>query len=87
MTCLAKCAHDEQKTLAEILEIIAYKFRVMLSHVRICFDSCHEDNDHPLKDLFDIIKDQGSAVEASTSKKAQAHREVGQKASPFVCVR
>ena len=49
---LAKCTHDEQKTPAEILDIIAYKFRVMLSHVRICFDSCHEDNDHPLKDLL-----------------------------------
>ena len=56
---LAKCTHDEQKTPAEILDIIACKFRVLLSHVRICFDSCHEDNDHPLRDLFDIIKGPG----------------------------
>ena len=48
---LATCTNYEQKT------------RVMLSHVRICFDSCHEDNDHPLKDLLDIIKDQGLAAE------------------------
>ena len=49
----------------------------MLSHVRICFDSCHEDNDHPLKDLFDIIKDQGSAAEGSTSQRLRRTERLG----------
>jgi hypothetical protein len=85
--CLAKCTHDEQKTPAEILDIIAYKFRAMLSHVRICFGSCHADNDHPLKDLFDIIKDQASAVESSTSKTLRRTERLGKRPHPFVCFR
>ena len=61
------------KTLEEVLKIVAYKLRVVMSHIRICYDDIagtdHGLQKHPWAELFAKIKPHGKELPATSSQK------------------
>jgi hypothetical protein len=67
----------------EVLELVAYKIRVMMSHVRNCYDGAKVDEKkaHQLKVLFGLL-DNGHLVGSSVRKQRREAR-LGRRVHPF----
>jgi hypothetical protein len=77
---------DQQKPLDEIIDLIAYKIRVMLAHLRLSFDSSQNDKNHPLKDVFACMQTATSSC-SSNARKARRQERLGKRPHPFMCFR
>ena len=72
-------AEQGNETPGTVLDVISYKLRVMLSHVRGAYDSCKQKKGHPLNSLFDII----DTKQVSGVKRRRRQARVGQQ-NPFI---
>ena len=78
------------KTLPEVFELLGYKVRVMLSHLRLTFDSSSDDPNHPLASIFQVMKEGASGAAASSSldaRKSRRQARLATRPNPFVCFR
>ena len=80
-------ALQAHKPLEEMYLLMAYKIRVMLSHVRYAFDA-HSGGTHPLNMLFDLMLEGPSpATPPSDSRKLRRTERLGRRLHPFICFR
>ena len=45
--------------VSELYEMMAYKLRVMLHHIRNMFDACKDTEGHGLKGIFRVMEQAG----------------------------
>ncbi len=78
----------EQRTEDEILGLISYKIRVMLSHVRIIYDA-HDPQQgrHALQDIFEVISGAAKIPQVMDARKARRMDRISRRPNPFVCFR
>ncbi len=73
------------KPYEELVETIAYKMRVMLSHVRLSYDSSKNDEHHSLASIFEIMKDPPSC--SNDARRSRRQQRLMSRPRPFVCFR
>ena len=73
---LAEASRDEAGgvPLAEAYEVVAYKIRMMLSHVR-------------LQEIFSVLKESPSSTPTMTMQEARREERLRQRKNPFLCFR
>jgi hypothetical protein len=70
----------------ELVTIMCYKLRVMLSHVRYAFDSQRPGTlDHPLQEVFAIMD--SPTHQGGTARKQRRLDRLGRRPNPFICFR
>ena len=81
-------ALEAHKPLEDMYLMIAYKIRVMLSHVRYACDT-HSGDAHPLKLLFDLMIDgPAPTTPLSDPRRMRRTERLGNKRPhPFTCFR
>lgn len=75
-----------QKPYQEIIELMAYKIRVMLSHCRSIYDANGDDLGHPLASIFKIIRESPSSA-ASDARRTRRQHRLDKRPNPFICFR
>ena len=87
LAILEERTRSEQRPMDEVLELVAYKLRVMMSHVWNCYDGAKVDEKktHQLKGLFGLL-DGGHLVGASV-RKQRREAWLGRRVHPFPFVR
>lgn len=73
-----------QKPYEEIVDHIAYRVRVMLSHIRIVFDASGEDKHHPLASIFSVMNKPNTLFDA---RKVRRQQRLNNRPHPFLCFR
>ena len=76
---------DLQMPFQEVIELMAYKIRVMLSHTRLVHDASKGEEKHPLRVLFKIMA--GSSAGAADFRKTRRQSRLGHRPNPFACFR
>ena len=75
-------------TTEDCVELISYKLRVMLSHVRNVFDSCADRDQHKLNRLFGIRSSPPDPeAHKSDDRKIRRTGRALKRLSPFICYR
>ena len=80
-----KMAPDDN-TYEGSCEIVSYKTRVMLSHVRTAYDTCVDKETHELKYLFEIM-DNAPKKGPMSATKARRLKRLAARPNPFICFR
>ena len=81
---VALAATGNSKTIGETIGLLAYKCRVMCSHLRACHDNrSSEQDDHSLQDVFQLM---GAGEQKFSAKRRKRDARLTRE-HPFVCFR
>ena len=75
---------EDPKSIDEHIILCAFTTRVVLSHLRLVFDSCQQKDGHPLEAVFEILT-QDVQTEVPTMKRQKRADRLHKRPNPFMC--